>query len=185
MNASQLAASAAFGEAPISDLRMEFVPLHVSLNGSKKKNQPKEDRGKMMNRKLFVVVLALAFLTALPAARASEDTKLTFSRSVQIPGRVLAAGTYWFIVENPGSQVVRIFSEDRSTLYATILTASAENQEPADQTSITFAGQGAMHPQAIVTWFYPGRTIGHQFVYPKQQEKEFAKNQQQTVVAGD
>jgi len=139
----------------------------------------------MMHRKLFIVVLALAFLTTVPAARAAEDTKLTFSQSVQIPGRVLAAGTYWFILENPGSHVVRIFSEDRSTLYATIIAASAENQEPANQTSITFAGQGAMHPQAIVTWFYPGRTIGHQFIYSKQQEKEFAKNDQHTFVTGD
>ncbi len=50
----------------------------------------------MINRKVFTVGLALAFLM-LPVTRASEEdqaTKLTFSESVQIPGRVLPAGTY-------------------------------------------------------------------------------------------
>ena len=142
-----------------------------------------------MNRKVFSVGLMLAFLTMLPAARASEEdqaTKLTFSQSVQIPGRVLTAGTYWFVVDpTPGSKVVRIYSSDQSTLYATLLTASAENLEAVDKTEITFADAGAMQPEAIMTWFYPGRTIGHQFIYSKQQKKEVARNKQHTIVTGD
>lgn len=143
----------------------------------------------MTNRKLFVVGLALAFLTILPAARASEldqATKLTFSQSVQIPGRVLPAGTYWFVTEPfTDSKIVQVFSEDRLTVYASILTASAEKRVPADETSITFAERGAMEPEAIVTWFYPGQSIGHQFVYSKQQEKALAQNSQRTVLAGN
>jgi hypothetical protein len=143
----------------------------------------------MTNRRVFVIGLTLAFLTMLPAARASDEdqaTKLTFSQSVQIPGRVLSAGTYWFVVDStPGSKVVRIFSSDQSTLYATLQTASAEHLEAGDKTEITFADGGAMQPEAIVTWFYPGRTIGHQFIYWKQQEKEVARNKQHTVITGD
>ncbi len=144
----------------------------------------------MINRKLFVAALMLAFFTMLPAARASEEdqaTKLTFSNSVQIPGRVLAAGTYWFVVD-PGSsyKVIRIFSSDRSTLYATLETASAEHLEAVDKTEITFvADRGGMQPEAIVTWFYPGRTIGQQFIYSKQQEKQIARNKQHTIITGD
>jgi hypothetical protein len=56
----------------------------------------------MINRKAFVVLgLALASLLVLSDAHASEidqATKLTFSQSVQIPGQVLPAGTYWFVV---------------------------------------------------------------------------------------
>jgi hypothetical protein len=144
---------------------------------------------KMTNRKLFVVGLALAFLTILPAARASEfdqATKLTFSQSVQVPGRVLPAGTYWFIAEpNTDSKIVQVFSEDRLTVYASILTVPDESRVPVDETAITFAQRGAMEPEAILTWFYPGRSIGHQFVYSKQQEKALAQNSQRTVLAGD
>lgn len=142
-----------------------------------------------MNRKLFAVGLALAFLTILPAAPASEAdqaTKLTFSQSVQIPGRVLPAGTYWFIQgRDLESKVVRVFSEDRRTVYAALLTESVENVQPVDETEITFAERGAMEPEAIVTWFYPGNSIGHQFIYSKQQEKALAQNTQRTVLSGN
>jgi hypothetical protein len=118
----------------------------------------------MIKRKLFVVGLALGLLAILPAARASEEdqaTKLTFSRSVQIPSRVLPAGTYWFVMDPaPGSKILRIFSSDKSILYASLQTASAEHLQPAEKTEITFAARGGMQPEAIVTWFYPGRTIG-------------------------
>jgi hypothetical protein len=40
-----------------------------------------------------------------------------------------------------------------------------------------------MQPDALVSWFYPGRKIGHEFVYPTQDEKELASAKHQTVVA--
>lgn len=144
----------------------------------------------MIDRKAFAVLgLALASLIVLPNAHASEidqATKLTFSQSVKIPGRVLPAGTYWFMVDpTPGSYIVRIFSQDRSTLYATLQTISAEYMEPTKGTEITFADRGSMQPEAIVTWFYPGRTIGHEFLYSKQDRKEIAQAKQHTVATGE
>lgn len=141
----------------------------------------------MINRKAFAVfMLALASLLVLSDARASEvdqATKLTFSQSVQIPGQVLPAGTYWFVVPTQG--VVKIFSSDRSTLYATLLTITAEHLERSEETQITFAERGTMQPGAIVTWFYPGRTIGHEFLYSKQDQKEIAHANRHTVAMGD
>jgi hypothetical protein len=140
----------------------------------------------MINRKAFAVLgLALAFLI-IPVARASEAdqaTKLTFSQSVQIPGSVLPAGAYWFVAPEPG--VVQIFSSDRSTQYATLKTIFDEQLDTTEKTAITFAERGPMLPEAIVTWFYPGRTIGHKFLYSKQEGKELARNKQHTVVAGE
>jgi hypothetical protein len=145
----------------------------------------------MITRKAFAVLgLALASLMAVSNAHASEidqATELTFSQSVQIPGKVLPAGTYWFVLDvGPISNlnIVRIFSEDRLTLYATLDTIPAEQSEEADDTEITFANRASMQPGAIVTWFYPGRTIGHEFLYSKQEEKEIAQAKQYTVVAG-
>src|SRR5580700_5023792 len=101
-----------------------------------------------MNTKKTVITLglALAFLTIMPVARADEwnqASRLTFNQAVQIPGRVLPAGTYWFVLANTASNrnVVQIFSADRSTLYGTILTVSASRLEPTDHTAITFAKQ--------------------------------------------
>jgi hypothetical protein len=126
----------------------------------------------------------------LPAARASEinqETKVTFSQSVQISGHVLPAGTYWLVAPAEFNQhnVVRIFGADRTTLYATVATINAERSEPTDNTAFTLAERGSAQPQAIVTWFYPGRTIGHEFLYPKQVREELAKDKHTTVVAGD
>jgi len=154
-------------------------------------------------KKLMILGTMLAFLIVLPAARASEEdqaTKLTFNKAVQIPGRVLPAGTYWFVLAetNTTPDIVRIFNSDRSTLYATVLTINAERSNPTDNTAITLADRGSMQPENIVTWFYPGDAFGHEFVYSNSEEKELAqvkhhtvmamardKQQTQTLVAGD
>jgi hypothetical protein len=139
-------------------------------------------------KKLMIFATMLAFLIMLPAARASvEDqaSKLTFTQAVQIPGRVLPAGTYWFILaETNGSRnIVQIFNADRSRLYATILTNNAERLKPTDDTAITFAERGSMQPETIVTWFYPGEDFGHEFLYAKSEEQELAQVKHRTVMA--
>ena len=144
----------------------------------------------MINRKAFAVLgLALASLIALPNAHASDfdqATKLTFSQAVQIPGRVLPAGTYWFMRDpNSNGQIVRVFNQDRTQCYATLLTVSAEHQNPSDKTDITFAGRESTQPEAIVTWFYPGETIGHEFIYSKRNQEEIAQAKQHTVHMGN
>ena len=141
--------------------------------------------------KSFVTVACLfAFLAILPAARASEwnqETKVTFSQSVQISGHVLPAGTYLFAVPNDVNQhdIVSIFSPDHRKLYATVLTAYVERKQPTDSTAFTFAERGSALPEAIVTWFYPDRTVGHQFLYTKQVQMELGKDPLTTIVAGD
>jgi hypothetical protein len=141
----------------------------------------------MINRKIFVVFgLALASLLVLSDAHANEidqTTKLTFSQSVQIPGQVLPAGTYWFVVPKPN--LVQIFNSDRSRLYATLLTASAELEEPFEKSTLIFKDRGSMQPGAVVTWFYPGRVTGQEFLYSKQDRKEIAQAKQRMVAAGD
>jgi hypothetical protein len=136
------------------------------------------------------IAFLLAFLIVLPAARADETNqaiKVTFDQPVQIPGRVLPAGTYWFILPRDitDHHQVRIYNSDRTVSYATIVTIDAERLQPTDKTAFTFAVGGPAQPQAIMTWFYPGETTGHEFLYPKQMQKELAKDKQDTIVAGD
>jgi hypothetical protein len=144
----------------------------------------------MNTRKTISILgLLLAFTIILPVARADEfdqATKLTFSQSVQIPGRVLPAGTYWFVLADTSianRNIIHIFNSDRSTLYATVSTITADRAQPSDHTAITFAERQSTQPSAIVTWFYPGRQSGHEFVYPKSEEQELAQGKHQTVMA--
>lgn len=135
------------------------------------------------------LLLLLAFLIATPGVRADESdqaTRVTFSQPVQIPGRVLPAGTYVFVQPSDANEhyLVHIFNADRTALYATVFTISAERPQATGNTAFTFADRGSAGPEAIVTWFYPGETIGHEFLYPKQVEKELASAKLVSVVAG-
>jgi hypothetical protein len=143
----------------------------------------------MKIRKLYItlglmIAFVLFFEFAAHADETDESTKITFSTPIQIPGQVLPAGTYTFQEAEPysNSHLVQIFNSDRSVLYATLPTVSAERGEPTGDPTITLAEQEAGNPDVLVKWFYPGRSTGHELVYPKQQEHEIAQARQETFV---
>jgi len=131
------------------------------------------------------LVLAGTFL--LPAARADEwnqMTKLSFNQAVEVPGAVLPAGTYWFVLgSNNNRNMVQIFSKDWRTLYATIFTVPTYRQQVADETELRFAERPHTRPEAILKWYYPGLITGHEFIYPKKEEKELVRDAKLDIVA--
>ncbi len=136
----------------------------------------------------MVAGILLAFAAFLPRARADEwnqMTKLTFNQPVEIPGRVLPAGTYWFVLANSDSNrnIVQVFSADWSREYATLLSASTYRAEPTNHTEIKFAERPHKRPEALLKWFYPGHLTGHQFLYSKRHEREFAHDAKLNVQA--
>ena len=137
--------------------------------------------------------LALMGATFSPTAKADEfnrKTVITFSGPVQIPAvhqpgfGVLPAGTYVFKIVNSQSDrhIVQIFSKDELTVYATILAIPNLRMKATDKTVITFRERPAGEPEALRAWFYPGRTWGEEFVYPKAQAIELAKSTNTTVL---
>jgi hypothetical protein len=135
---------------------------------------------------LFAMFLALGI--AVPASNAADDnqeTKLTFSEPVEIPGHILPAGTYWFQLTNNdfNRNIVEIFNQDRSRVIATLQTVDSYRQKPADDTIISFAERPADQPEAIRTWFHPGREDGHEFLYSAQEEREVARDTKVAVTA--
>jgi hypothetical protein len=114
----------------------------------------------------------------------NESTKITFSAPVQIPGKVLPAGTYMFQLADPNDSqdLVRIFSADGRVLQATLQTVSTDRAEPTRDTTITLAEAESGQPEMLVKWFYPGRLTGHEFMYPRQQEQAIAHATQETFV---
>jgi hypothetical protein len=132
----------------------------------------------------LIVAFSLFFGLAAHADEADESTTITFSQPIQIPGRVLPAGTYVFkLASTDELNVVQVFNADRSVLYATLQTIATDRPEPTDHTVVALAEPGAGQPDVLLKWFYPGRETGKEFLYPQQKEKELAQDKQQTVVA--
>lgn len=148
-----------------------------------------EERNMNIARACGVVfILGLAAAVLVPAAganQANQMTKMTFSQPVEIPGRVLPAGSYWFVVADSlsGRNIVEILSGDRSQLDATLLTVPSYRQEATGHTEIEFAERPHTRPEALMKWYYPGRLTGHEFLYPKKEEQEFAGDRKQDVMA--
>jgi hypothetical protein len=138
--------------------------------------------------------LALMGATFLPSAKAQTPrdrrTRITFNGPVQIPAvhqpgwGVLPAGTYVFkVVEATADRhIVQIFSKDELTVYATILAIPNLRLKVTDKTVFTFRERPAGQPPALNAWFYPGWNFGEEFVYPKAQAIELAKEGTSTVL---
>ena len=144
-----------------------------------------------MNVRKMVVVAALVLASGVTAgiARADETDqaiRVTFSGPVQIPHQVLPAGTYWFVVVNDRSpNMVQILSADRSKSYGILNTIARERSVEISNTTFTLAKQRGTEPEALLAWFYPGRTIGHELVYPKPVEEALSRAPQDTQVSGN
>jgi hypothetical protein len=135
---------------------------------------------------IFCLILAVALF--LPAARAddwNQMTKLSFSEPIEIPGAVLPAGTYWFVLlDNPSERnLVQIFSSDWSQLYATVITIPTYRQEPTDKTEIKVAERPRQDPVALLNWYYPGLLTGHEFLYPRKEEARLAREAKMDILA--
>lgn len=107
----------------------------------------------------------------------NQRTTITFSGPVEIPGRVLPAGTYVFKLADSSSDrnIVQVFGKNQKNLYGTFLSIPNHRLHPAGKPIITFDERPAGSPEAVRAWFYPGDNFGHQFVYPKDKAASLAK----------
>ena len=140
----------------------------------------------MISRKVFaVLVLALAStVTALSNARASEwdqATKVTFKQSIQIPGKVLPAGTYWFVIPR-SRESSRSFedSSDRSDIVCNahgpyLLRFTTGTTRPIRSTIYSRRSRvnAARSARNLVLSGADDWTC-RKFRYPKQDQKEIA-----------
>jgi hypothetical protein len=127
-----------------------------------------------------LVLLAVVSVPALSQTNLPWDRKtiMTFSQPFEIPGgKILPAGTYVFkLLDAPGNRnVVQIFSENETQVYATVLAVSNHRLQSPDSSIVTFEERVAGSPQAVKAWFYPHDIYGHEFVYPKTRAVELAK----------
>jgi hypothetical protein len=145
--------------------------------------------------KSFETLAALFCLVALctlvvPAASADDmnrQTVVTFSGPVEVPGtypQVLPAGVYVFeIMWNQGNRhIVRIYNQDKSQVFTTIMALPNLRLHATNKTVITFRERPAGEPEALRAWFSPGNVFGEEFVYAKPRAVELAKEVNEPVL---
>jgi len=147
----------------------------ASKNNSPAQVEP--SRRSEMNRLNTLCLGAALALTGFMTKSAMADewnkkTEFQFSGPVQIPGKVLPAGKYVFVLaDSPSNRnIVEVFSEDskgNETLVTTILAIPAYMEETPDKPVVQFEERASGDPEAIHSWFYPGENAGWQFVYRK------------------
>ena len=126
-----------------------------------------------------LAVSLLAFLSAANA-RADEWNKksvLTFSQPFEVPGRVLPAGTYTFKLADlmNDRHIVQIFNADGSQLIVTLMTVPDFRLKTTTDNLVRFNEVPRGSPEAIRAWFYPGNSVGQEFVYPRARAEQLAK----------
>jgi hypothetical protein len=139
------------------------------------------------------VVLAAALTPALKAQDAADVrrlTILTFSAPVQLPGMTLPAGKYRFEMAdiNNAAHTVRVSSEDGQKVFgtfSTIPTTMPTRDLRNTDTIVMWAERPAGQPQAAKEWYYPQRSIGEEFVYPKAQASAIAAANHASVASED
>jgi hypothetical protein len=144
----------------------------------------------MKTVKSVFLLLAITLLSAtvLPSARAdtwNKKTIVTFSQAVEVPGKILPAGTYTFVLlDSPADRhIVQIFNADGSQLVTTVLAINDYRLKPTGETVMKFSERPGDAPDALRAWFYPGNNFGQAFVYPKVRAIQLAQTIQIAVPA--
>jgi hypothetical protein len=135
--------------------------------------------------KKIKIALLLAFglvaiLCLSPPSIYGDDwdkaTKISVNHPFEIPGMILPAGTYVFKIVDLQAErhAVRIFNEDESAVYATLLAIPDLRMESSDNTVVTFYEAERGRVPALHQWFYPGHLGGVEFAYPEKPPMDFA-----------
>jgi hypothetical protein len=115
----------------------------------------------------------------------NKKTVVTFSQAVEIPGKILPAGTYTFQLLDSLSDrhIVQIFNADGSQILATVLAINNYRLQPTGDTVMKFSERPADSPDALRAWFYPGDNFGQEFVYPRVRAIQLAQTTKEIVPA--
>jgi hypothetical protein len=139
----------------------------------------------MLSKKLTTITCAAAMLLTMSATPGfaqgqplDSRTEFTFNQPVELPGVTLPPGSYIFrfVDATTGKKVMQVQAKDASNkTYGMFLTISAQRPQPSDDAELRFLETPAGQPAAVKTWWYPGNTIGREFIYPKSQARRLAQ----------
>jgi hypothetical protein len=128
-----------------------------------------------MYRKMFTGMISLMLLGGtlfVPKGRADESdrkTIVTVNQPIQVPGKVLPAGTYVFkLLDSNNLTLVAIYDADQMHLITTVQGIPDVRTETPDKAILQLEERASGQPEALKAWFYPGDNFGVGFVYPTQ-----------------
>ena len=128
-----------------------------------------------MYRKMFSAMICLMLLGGtyfVPKVRADESDKktiVTVNEPIQVPGKVLPAGTYVFkLLDSNDRTLVAIYDADGMHFITTVQGIPDVRTETPDKAILQLEERPSGQPQALKAWFYPGDNFGVEFVYPTQ-----------------
>jgi hypothetical protein len=137
----------------------------------------------------LVAFLTLAVLTLSIGGRAEAQpadyrTYFTFSAPVTLPGMTLPAGKYIFRLADPdGSRkVINVMSGDGKKSLAMLHTIPNQASRPPKDAEIRFMETSAQVPPPVKTWWYAGKSIGYEFIYPRKQALQLAKSTSEPIL---
>ena len=143
----------------------------------------------MRSARVFRTILGLGLSATLFASVAQgqpEDkrTYFTFSGPIALPGVTLPAGRYLFrIVDTTTSRkVIQVLDENQKKPFTMANTIPDQRRDPPKDATVAFYESARGTPAAVKSWWYPGETIGYQFIYPRAQAKQIAKSTGQPVL---
>ena len=137
----------------------------------------------------LVAFLTLAVLTLSIGGRAEAQpadyrTYFTFSAPVTLPGLTLPAGKYIFRLADPNGsrKIINVLSGDGRRSLAMLHTIPNQATKPPQDAEIRFMETDAQVPPPIKTWWYAGKAIGYEFIYPREQALRLAKSTKEPIL---
>ena len=132
------------------------------------------------------VAAVLVLATLNPIVKADEynrKTVISISQPLEVPGVVLPPGTYVMKLFNSSSNrhIVQFMNEEQNQQLALTFAVSAERIRPTGKTVLTMYEGSRGAPPALRTWFYPGDTVGQEFLYSHQQAIRISERTKEPV----
>jgi hypothetical protein len=144
----------------------------------------------MKQTKLWMAVWCAGalWMAYQPQAWGSEwdrRTDITLSGPVEIPGKVLAPGTYVFKLmdDSTNRNIVQIWNEDQTRLETLILAVPTYRLNPPAIPIVEFGENAPAAPPPIKGWVFPGAEFGWEFVFPRSQAVKIAKASNQNILS--
>ena len=123
---------------------------------------------------LFAVLAAFSS-TSASAQTFDQRTYFTFSQPVALPGVTLPAGKYMFrLVDSTSSRRIVQVLDEHGKPITMLFSMPVIGEVVASEPEVRFTETRAGVPYAIDAWWYPGQSVGRQFLYPKEQRARAA-----------
>src|SRR6266436_1594682 len=109
------------------------------------------------------------FVPKVHADESDKKTIVAINEPIEVPGKVLPAGTYVFkLLDSNDRTLVAIYNADEMHLITTVQGIPTSRMETPDKTILQLEERPSGQPEALKAWFYPGDNTGIEFVYPDQ-----------------